>query len=254
MTDSSLDALLWQALAHCGQVLQAEGGVLGALFLAGLLGSVSHCVGMCGPFVLAQTGARLERVPAAGMTEWHRLAGAAAAPYHLGRATTYAALGALGGGLAGGLATLPALRQLAASLLALAAGMFLLGALRQAGLLSGRGTGDGAAPGWIGRALGPLFAAPVGWRGFALGLGLGFLPCGLLYGALAAAASTGSALAGALGMAGFALGTVPALVATGLLGHLATRRFRAMAGVVVPGLMIVNAGFLGLMAWRLAAT
>ena len=246
--------LLWQALAHCGQVLQTEGGVLGALFLAGLLGSVSHCVGMCGPFVLAQAGARLERVPAAGMTEWHRLAGAAAAPYHLGRATTYAALGALGGGLAGGLATLPALRQLAASLLALAAGMFLLGALRQAGLLSGRGTSDGAAPGWIGRALGPLFAAPVGWRGFALGLGLGFLPCGLLYGALAAAASTGSALAGALGMAGFALGTVPALVATGLLGHLATRRFRAMAGVVVPGLMIVNAGFLGLMAWRLAAT
>ncbi|MBL8704808.1 MAG: sulfite exporter TauE/SafE family protein [Rhodospirillales bacterium] len=245
--------LLWQALAHCGQVLQTEGGVLGALLLAGLLGSVSHCVGMCGPFVLAQVGARLERVPAAGMTEWHRLAGAAAAPYHLGRATTYAALGALGGGLAGGLATLPALRQLAASLLVLAAGMFLLGALRQVGLWPGQGTGGAAAPGWVGRVLGPLFAAPVGWRGYALGLGLGFLPCGLLYGALAAAASTGSALAGALGMAGFALGTVPALVATGMLGHLAARRFKALAGVVAPGLMMVNAAFLGWTAWGLAS-
>jgi sulfite exporter TauE/SafE len=246
--------LLWQALAHCGAVLRTDGGVIGALALAGLLGSVSHCVGMCGPFVLAQVGARLERVPAVGMREWHRLAGAAAAPYHLGRATTYALLGAVSGGVAGGLATLPGLRHLAASLLALAAAMFLVGALRQAGLWPGQGQTGGAAPGWIGRALGPLFAAPVGWRGYGLGIGLGFLPCGLLYGALAAAASTGSALAGALGMAGFALGTVPALVATGVLGHLAARRFKALAGVVAPGLMIVNAGFLGLMAWRLVAT
>jgi sulfite exporter TauE/SafE len=248
------ETLLWQALAHCGAVLRTDGEVVGALFLAGLLGSLSHCVGMCGPFVLAQAGARLERVPAAGMTEWHRLAGAAAAPYHLGRATTYAALGALGGGLAGGLATLPALRQLAASLLALAAAMFLLGALRQVGLWPGLGVGSAApAPGWVGRVLGPLFAAPVGWRGYALGLGLGFLPCGLLYGALAAAAATGSALAGAMGMAAFALGTVPALVAAGMLGHLAARRFRALAGIVAPGLMIVNAAFLGWMAWGLVS-
>lgn len=248
------EILLWQALAHCGAVLRTDGGVLGALFLAGLLGSLSHCVGMCGPFVLAQVGARLERVPAAGMREWHRLAGAAAAPYHLGRATSYAALGGLAGGLTGGLATLPALRHLAASLLALAAAMFLLGALRQVGLWPGLGVGGAApAPGWVGRVLGPLFAAPVGWRGYALGLGLGFLPCGLLYGALAAAAATGSALAGAMGMAAFALGTVPALVAAGMLGHLAARRFRALAGVVAPGLMIVNAAFLGWMAWGLVS-
>ncbi len=245
--------LLWQALAHCGQVLETQGGVLSALFLAGLLGSVSHCVGMCGPFVLAQVGARLERVPAAGMTEWHRLAGAAAAPYHLGRATTYALLGALAGGITGGLATLPALRHLAASLLALAAAMFLLGALRQAGLWPGQGQAGGA-PGWPGRVLGPFFAAPIGWRGYGLGVGLGFLPCGLLYGALAAAASTGSALAGAFGMTAFAIGTVPALVVTGVLGHLAGRRFRSLAGVVAPGLMIMNAAFLGLMAWRLMAS
>lgn len=245
--------LLWQALAHCGQVLETQGGVLSALFLAGLLGSVSHCVGMCGPFVLAQVGARLERVPAAGMTEWHRLAGAAAAPYHLGRATTYALLGSLAGGITGGLATLPALRHLAASLLALAAAMFLLGALRQAGLWPGQGQ-VGGTPGWLGRLLGPFFASPVGWRGYGLGLGLGFLPCGLLYSALAAAASTGSALAGAFGMTAFVMGTVPALVVTGVLGHLAGRRFRSLAGVVVPGLMIVNAAFLGLMAWHLVAS
>ena len=54
-------------------------------------------------------------------------------------------------------------------------------------------------------------------------------------------------------MAGFALGTVPGLVATGILGHFAARRVKVLAGVVAPGLMIVNAAFLGLMAWRLAS-
>jgi len=38
---------------------------------------------------------------------------------------------------------------------------------------------------------------------YGLGVVLGFLPCGLIYGALGAAAGTGSMLQGALGMAAF---------------------------------------------------
>jgi sulfite exporter TauE/SafE len=40
------------------------GGVtamVGALFLAGLAGGVTHCAGMCAPFVLAQAAATADR-------------------------------------------------------------------------------------------------------------------------------------------------------------------------------------------------
>ena len=68
-----------------------------------------------------------------------------------------------------------------------------------------------------------------------LGLSLSALPCGLLYGALVAAASAGSALAGALAMAAFALGTVPALVGVGLLGRFFGRRWAAAPGFRLAG-------------------
>jgi hypothetical protein len=38
-------------------IAEPSGGLAGlslALFLAGLAGSFTHCVGMCGPFVIAQ--------------------------------------------------------------------------------------------------------------------------------------------------------------------------------------------------------
>lgn len=242
-------------LAVCRVVVEDHGGLLSSLFVTGLIGSVSHCAGMCGPFVLSQTAARLEQVPAARMTEWHRLGGAALAPYHLGRATTYAALGAAGGAAAGALAGWSGFRFLAAGLLALAT-LFLLGMAipRLKTLLGG-----GGAPGesWWSRSLGhwarPLFSSPTGLRGWALGVMLGFIPCGLLYAALAAAAASGDAMTGALAMLAFAAGTVPALVAVGVIGHFAVAHWRSAMLKYSPLLLLANAGVLGFMAWQLAA-
>jgi sulfite exporter TauE/SafE len=95
-----------------------------------------------------------------------------------------------------------------------------------------------------------LFDRPVGWRGYALGVALGFIPCGLLYGALAAAAGSGSALAGALAMIAFALGTVPALFAVALAGHVVGERWRGTLGRATAALMLVNAAQLTYLAWR----
>ena len=54
MADPFLDLSL--ALAHCKEVAIGHGPLLLSMFLAGLIGSASHCAAMCGPFVLAQTG------------------------------------------------------------------------------------------------------------------------------------------------------------------------------------------------------
>lgn len=249
-----LDALVFGA-AHCQAVIVDHGSLLVTLFIAGLVGSAGHCVGMCGPFVLGQVVARLDTVPAARMTEWHRLQGAALTPYHLGRATTYTGLGAGAAALAGGFVDLTGLKWVSAALLALAAVFFAGYALSRLGAITVRVEARGT--GWwehqVGRRIRPLFARPLGWRGYALGLSLGFLPCGLLYGAIAAAAASGTALAGAFAMAAFAIGTVPVLVAVGLAGHVAGGRFRTATARLMPFLLMVNAGILGVLAWRMVA-
>jgi len=100
------------------------------------------------------------------------------------------------------------------------------------------------------RAARPLLVDPSGWRGYALGVVLGFLPCGLLWGALVAASGSGSAWKGGAAMAAFVLGTVPSLVAVGYVGVFFGRRAPVFArGLSVP-IVLANAGFLGLLAVR----
>lgn len=248
----SLLASLSAGLAVCRVTVADNGGLLSSLFVTGLVGSVTHCSGMCGPFVLSQVAARLEQIPVVRMSEWHRLSGAALLPYHLGRATTYAVLGAVGGAAAGAFAGWGGFRYLAAGLL-VAAALFLLGmAVPRLKALVGGGTGES----WWSRSVGawarPLFSSPTGLRGWLLGVFLGFIPCGLLYAALAAAAATGDAVAGAFAMLAFAAGTVPALVAVGAIGHFAVSRWRGPLLRWSPLLLTANAGVLGFMAWQLA--
>lgn len=255
---TELMEMLSSGLATChvvlGDLAAEDGGLLVSLFLAGLAGGFTHCVGMCGPFVLAQTTARLEAVPAERMREWHRLSGAALLPYHLGRLTTYVFLGGVLAGLAGQVTTRAWLDGVSAGLLIMAALLFVGYAVPRLRLAL---PGGARLEGWwsdrIGRLARPLFRDPTGWRGYALGLALGFIPCGLLYGALAAAASGGAVLTGAAAMAAFALGTVPSLIVVGFAGQVAAARFRGAMAVAVPALMILNAGVLLYLAAMLLA-
>jgi sulfite exporter TauE/SafE len=222
-----------------------------ALFLAGLAGGAVHCAGMCGPFVLAQVGQRvIGRKGDYG--ELRRLRDGALLPYHLGRMTTYALLGAIAGAMAGLFVGATGFRWGLAGLLLAGAFLFLIQAVARAK--------ESFAP-WgldVGRSLGQRLAAmaapvardPKGWRGYALGLVLGLLPCGLLYGALAAAAGTGNALAGAVAMAAFALGTMPALIGVGVVGAAFGRRWRGATRAALVPLLLLNAAVLALMAWR----
>ncbi len=246
------DGLAMTAFAYLPHGDVAGLALVAAMLLAGTVGGFTHCVGMCGPFVLAQTTARLESVPASDMREFHRLAGAALAPYHLGRASTYVALGALAGMAGQGVRAIPGLDWVAAGWLVVAAIMFLAYANFGSGLLRGS-DGEGRLGRFLADTARPLFARPVGLRGYALGLMLGFLPCGLLYAALAVAAGSGGAFGGATAMAAFVLGTMPGLIVVGFTGHVAAGRWRRIAAVVAPVLMVVNAAMLGFAAWRLVA-
>lgn len=249
------DALigLQAGLAVCRVTVDTHANLLVGLFLTGLVGSVSHCAGMCGPFVLSQVAARLEAMPVEGLSEFSRLKGAALIPYHLGRAATYAVLGAAAGWAAGNLAGLGGFRYVAAGLLVLAALFLLMMAVPRLKALLGASSGESWWSRHVAGLAKPLFTAPSGWRGLVLGVALGFIPCGLLYAALAAAAASGDSLAATFAMLAFAAGTVPMLLAVGLAGHFAIHQWRGAFLKWAPLLLAANAGMLGYMAWALVA-
>ena len=242
-------------LANCLHDLTALGpggvqAVMAALFLAGLAGGVTHCAGMCGPFVIAQAAAMADR--SAGGGALRRLSGAALLPYHLGRALGYGLLGSVAGGMAGLVTLGTGFRFVLAGLLAAAALlMFAQASARIAALLPRMPAPR--LPAGLEKHLGRLIAAPTGLRGVALGLMLSALPCGLLYGALAGAAATGSALGGGLAMVAFVAGTMPALMGVALLGRFFGRRAGPGMRMAGAALFVLNGVMLAAMAVRLAA-
>ena len=241
-------------LADCLQDLAPLGpenlaALLMVLFLVGLAGGTTHCAGMCAPFVLMQVAATADTQRGGSMVR--RLAGAALLPYHLGRGIGYSLLGGLVGGFAGLVGRIGDLRVVLAVLLLVAAMLMLVQASQRISALLPKGRAL-QPPASLLRPLGALLAAPSGWRGLVLGLLLSALPCGLLYTALAGAAASGTVLGGALAMAAFVSGTVPALVGVALLGRLFGRRNGPRVRLVGAALFALNAVVLTVMAVRLA--
>ena len=214
-----------------------------SLLLAGLAGSAVHCVPMCGPFVLGQVSDRLACVPACALRERHRIGAGVLWPYHLGRIATYTGLGALAGGAGAALARMAWFGWFSGALLLLAAFLFLGQAVSRLGI-------QAHPPAFLRRiGIGRIGMGQTG-NGFTLGLALGFLPCGFLYSALAAAAATSDPLGGAVAMLAFGIGTVPALVLVGIAGEATGRVWRRRMAWVAPAVLLFNAAVLAALAWQ----
>lgn len=183
---------------------------LAALAGAGFLAS-AHCAGMCGPYVaLCLASPAFGGRPRVG----------AFTLFTAARLAVYAVLGALAGSLGGvlsdGARRGSAVLALVMGAVVLVMGLSLAGLVRDpASLVARAGIGSLLSSALRGARRGTE-ALPVPLRGLALpgllGALQGLLPCGLVYAFVARAASTAGALPGALTMAAFGLGTVPALV------------------------------------------
>ena len=172
------------------------------LGLAGVgLAGAPHCIGMCGGIVaaLGSSGPR-----------WSLILG-----YNLGRILSYALVGLLAGLLgsfaADYLALGPILRT-AAALMLILMGLYLSNIWRVLTVLESAGRR-------LWRHIQPLIVRISPARSFAhalpLGMLWGWLPCGLVYSALATALTMGSLWGGGLAMLAFGLGTLPAMLASG---------------------------------------
>jgi sulfite exporter TauE/SafE len=197
--------------------------LLASAWVMGLLGS-THCVAMCGGVVAMSCSALSLERRATPRTQLPFVLA-----YNSGRIVSYAVAGAIAGAAGAVLASVGLVAHAQLGLRFFAAAMMIAVGLYVAGL--------GRALRWIEAAGQPVWrrVAPVAHRlvpvsspsrAFALGLLWGWLPCGLVYAALAAAVTSGSALGGAAAMAAFGLGTLPMLVAMGSTAAVVARAAR----------------------------
>jgi sulfite exporter TauE/SafE len=219
--------------------------LLPAMLVLGLASGL-HCVGMCGGIVGAFAAADMIPIRPAEVPlrpQWLRVGA-----FNAGRVSSYAAGGALAGALgsagayAAGAVPVQSALYVFANVLLVVVGLYLAGLAGWLARLEALG-----APLW--RRLQPLAARLLPARSlphaYAAGTVWGWLPCGLVYGALAAATLAGTPARGALAMAAFGLGTLPWLLGAGLaaarLRRLASRpAWRLAAGALVLGLGVAG--------------
>ncbi|MEM6725555.1 MAG: sulfite exporter TauE/SafE family protein, partial [Bacteroidota bacterium] len=159
-------------------------------FTLGLMGS-THCVGMCGPIAMA--------LPGEEQRMWRIV------QYNLGRLTTYVLLGVLMG-LLGTAVSFSGYQ----SYFSIGMGIVLLITAFLAGNLEAKWLVSGWLSGfyrWVQRQISRLFLAKQVPSHLAIGFFNGFLPCGLVYFALAGALTMPNLSSGILFMLFFGLGT-----------------------------------------------
>jgi sulfite exporter TauE/SafE len=175
-----------------------------AVFVASLLGSV-HCAAMCGAFACVYKSKE-------------RTTATAHAAYHGGRLASYLTLGVIAGALGRRVDDVALVGGIGRGA-AIVGGVIMVAwaATRLAAVFGSRVP---SAPAWTTRVIGSLLrrvpaTSPVS-RGAVMGLITTLIPCGWLYAFTATAATTASPVMGAVVMAVFWLGTVPALLTVAL--------------------------------------
>lgn len=189
-----------------------------AAVVMGLM-SGGHCIGMCGPLVLA--------LPVDEDSRWRSVIYRVV--YNFGRIAVYAGMGILVGLTAAGLE----LKLLQKHVAHIAGAILILVSVLQLlpffhlDFLSGLHAKLSA----VMRKLAPRAGA---WRFWFMGMVNGFLPCGMVAAALITALSSGEISGAVLYMVFFGLGTFPLMLAASLFGIYLSPRLRRSLAVVGP--------------------
>jgi len=221
-------------------------------FLTGLVGSL-HCLGMCGPLIVAyslQLKPKGNADPASVEFPLWRRGMRHHLMFHMGRTAVYGALGAAAAGFVSlglGDALLMKARSIAVfggGAMMVVLGLVLLRAIPARFAHTDPSRAKGA---FLNGFISARLAASTPASGLALGMAAGFLPCMLSWAMVIKAATTGSVAAGFSTMVSFGMGTVPALFFTGFSASLFSLRAR-LAGERVAALSLVVMGVI--LSWK----
>lgn len=194
--------------------------------LLGLAGSF-HCAGMCGPIAVA--------LPLVGDNWGQKVLGGLF--YNIGRTVTYGLMGIVFGFVGQGL-EMVGFQQWVSIIM----GIIMIASVAFPTMFKNQYSLDRSMFKFVQRlknALKNLFTRR-SYKGlFLIGFVNGFLPCGLVYVALAGAIGTGDVLAGMLFMIIFGLGTSPMMLGISLIGNMASARIRNKVNKFIPVVVVV---------------
>jgi len=197
-------------------------GELTAVIVFALLGSIGHCIGMCGGFIVTYTTAKISPQTSRPTQLLNH------ALYNIGRVSTYTVFGALFGyfgSLWGFNALSSAVLYTIAGVLMIVMGLSFAGKLN---FLNSIEVPINNQP-WFKKIFLKQLSSATPSSFYILGVLNGLFPCGLVYTMLVTATASGSALYGALIMSVFGLFTIPALFSFAYAVGLFTQtRFRSM--------------------------
>lgn len=191
-----------------------------AAFAMGLLSSL-HCIGMCGSIIGTLTYSLKPEL----RNDKQRLF-AMVLNYNLGRVLSYTCAGVLVGVLEAFLSQPFAqgqahrFLQILSALVMAGAGLYLGGWFPRFAYIEKIGARFWKLIEPLGRRLIPVETRA---QAFLFGMVWGWLPCGLIYTALALAITTGNIMHSAMTMLAFGLGTLPAVMGIGIMTSLLAR-------------------------------
>ncbi len=210
-------------------------------FLMGLFSSL-HCIGMCGSIIGTLT---LSLSPEIRNNK--KLLLPFVFNYNLGRITSYA----LGGALVGTIETLLTmplgeihghrLLQLISAVIMAGAGVYIAGWFPRFAYIEKAGITIWKTIEPYGRKLIPVKNHT---HAYLFGMVWGWLPCGLVYSALALAATSGDVTKSAFTMLAFGLGTLPAVMGIGVMTQVLTKLSRMQRFKQLIGIFMVLLAFL----------
>ena len=196
----------------------------------GLAGSL-HCAGMCGPIALA--------LPLKSDSIGSKIFSGFL--YNIGRTTTYALMGAIFGLVGQGLHLFGIQMWVGIIMGSIMILSVLFPKLINFGFIT-----ESPAFSFVSKiksGLYDLFTRKSTGTIYLIGVLNGFLPCGLVYIAIAGAIATGDLFTGIYFMTAFGLGTLPMLFVISMIGNLAGLKFRNKLSKFVPYAVVIVGAF-----------
>lgn len=217
-----------------------------AAFAMGLFSSL-HCIGMCGSIIGTLTLSLKPEVRNNKSTLFPYILN-----YNIGRIFSYSLAGLLVG-LAEALLTLPMgldhghrFLQLLSAAIMISAGFYIAGWFPRFAYIEKAGSKLWKQLEPYGRKLIPVSTYR---QAFLFGMVWGWLPCGLVYAALALAATTGDVFRSAMTMLAFGIGTLPAVVGVGIMANIITKLSRMQRFKQLIGLLLVLVALIAVFPW-----
>jgi len=215
-------------------------------FTMGLFSSM-HCIGMCGSIIGTLTLSLSPEIRNKKTTLFPYVFN-----YNIGRITSYTMAGAIAG-IIGSLITMPIsetighrLLQLLSAAVMAGAGLYIAGWFPRFAYIEKIGLRFWKTIEPFGRKLIPVKTRT---QAYLFGMVWGWLPCGLVYAALALAATAGDISKSALTMLSFGLGTLPAVMGVGIMTGVLTRLSRMQRFKQAIGLFMVALALLAALPW-----